>query len=394
MHKIMILGAGIYQLPLIKKAKELGYITLVVSPKGDYPGISLADVWIDLDTRDKEGILEQAMEHNIQAILTTGTDVAVPSIGYVVDHLSLSGTGYLASLCSMNKSLMKKRFSEENVRTADFRVLTSYLSLKEEALKMGYPVMVKAVDSSGSRGITMVKSEGELYGAYNDALEVSQESEVIIEKYLDGYEIGAQAIVVNGEVIEVFLHSDIVTPPPICTPIGHAIPLEVSSQLADKAKNLVRAAVKALGINNTISNVDLMVVGQDIYILELGARMGATCLPENISIYAGFNAYEFIILLALGLEPTLPVTYTKTPNAAVLLKSKGSGILKAVEIPEWVTAHPSLVDLSVDVLLGDEVNAFRIGPDRIGQLIVKADDVKTASDLADSLSNAINFNLH
>ena len=63
--KLMILGAGIYQVPLIKKAKEMGLETLVVSIKGNYPGIALADSFYEIDTRDYEKILETSKREKI-----------------------------------------------------------------------------------------------------------------------------------------------------------------------------------------------------------------------------------------------------------------------------------------------------------------------------------------
>lgn len=75
--KIMILGAGVYQVPLIKKAKNMGLVAVVVSPKGNYPGISLADIWLDIDTTDIDRIVEAAREHGVSGITTTGTDVCV-----------------------------------------------------------------------------------------------------------------------------------------------------------------------------------------------------------------------------------------------------------------------------------------------------------------------------
>ena len=43
MKKILILGAGIYQVPLIKTAKRMGLYTIVASIPGNYPGFELAD---------------------------------------------------------------------------------------------------------------------------------------------------------------------------------------------------------------------------------------------------------------------------------------------------------------------------------------------------------------
>ena len=62
MKKIMILGAGIYQVPLIKTAKKLGLYTIVVSIPGNYPGFELADKVYYENTVDDEKILEKEKE--------------------------------------------------------------------------------------------------------------------------------------------------------------------------------------------------------------------------------------------------------------------------------------------------------------------------------------------
>ena len=81
MKKIMILGAGIYQVPLIETAKRMGLYTIVVSIPGNYPGFALADKVYYENTVDDEKILEIAREENIDGIVTTGTDVCVITIG-------------------------------------------------------------------------------------------------------------------------------------------------------------------------------------------------------------------------------------------------------------------------------------------------------------------------
>lgn len=385
----MILGAGIYQIPLIKKAKEMGHETLVVSPKGRYPGLAIANKVIDCDTRDKESVLRAAKEFNIDGIVTTGTDVAVPTIGYVVDQLKLNGTGFEASQKSMNKAQMKRCFFENGIRTADYRVVKTYDELKLVADEMGYPVMVKAVDSSGSRGITKVEAEPELLSAYNSSLLASKVQEVIVEQYLSGIEIGAQAVVMGTKVQEIFLHSDIVTPPPISVPIGHTMPLEVSETISEKTKSLIEDAIKALGIQDTVSNIDIMIVKGEPYLLEIGARMGATCLPENISIYSRCDIYEYLINLALGLKPKLEVSNDKQPNAALLICSEKSGTITEISVPESVYQHKKLIDLTFDFVVGDQVSKFNVGPDRIGQIITIGDTELEALKLANDLMSEI-----
>ena len=120
MKKLMIMGAGIYQVPLIRRAKEMGIHTIAVSIPGDYPGFAVADEVCYINTTDQEAVLDKARELGIDGIVTVGTDVAVITIGRVCDELGLKGISREAARISTDKSLMKKCLSEAGVRTARF----------------------------------------------------------------------------------------------------------------------------------------------------------------------------------------------------------------------------------------------------------------------------------
>ncbi len=115
MKKIMILGAGIYQVPLIKTAKRLGITSVVVSIPGNYPGFELADKVYYEDTTDYETILEIAKKEQIDGIVTAGTDVAVITIGKVCDELGLCGLTFDAAKIAANKILMKARIADKEL---------------------------------------------------------------------------------------------------------------------------------------------------------------------------------------------------------------------------------------------------------------------------------------
>lgn len=107
-------------MPLIKKAKEMGIYTIVASINGNYPGIKIADKVYYENTTDVETIMKIAKEENINGICTTGTDVAVITIGAICEKLNLSGISASATILATNKLLMKEAFKKAKVRTADF----------------------------------------------------------------------------------------------------------------------------------------------------------------------------------------------------------------------------------------------------------------------------------
>lgn len=370
MKKVMILGAGIYQVPLILKSKALGHYTIVVSPDGAYPGLELGDETVFLDTTDIEPVLEKAIALEIDAVLTTGTDVAVPTIGRLVEELNLVGTKYTNALACMDKSLMKEAFHKFTVPTAAYHVTKSLGEAISAAESISYPVMVKASDSSGSRGVYRVNNRDELLDKWSCSMDVSRNGLVIVEEFLDGLEFGAQAIVIDGEVVDVIFHNDTVTEYPNNTPIGHSMPCAIPAEVQKNSYQVVVQAINALGIDNTIANVDLMLVENQPYIIEIGARMGATCLPENIEIYTGIDIYKLLVDIALGKSPKFDKNYPCQANAARLIVSRESGILDSISLDSKGTDNANLIKVSFDKEIGDSVKEFSVGPDRVGELIV------------------------
>ena len=292
MKKIMILGAGIYQVPLIKVAKKRGIYTIVVSRMGDYPGLELADKVYYIDTTDIENILRIAKKERIDGITTTGTDVAVPAIGRVCDELGLKGISFESAMVSCDKVLMKKAFKSNNVRTAGFfyvNIKANYEEIMQVVEKMGYPVIFKAVDSSGSRGITKVMNENDVIRAWNNVKCNTKHDEFIIEEFIEGEEFGAQAFVQNGRIEFVLPHGDYVFKGDTGVPIGHYAPYECD--YVEVCEQLSRA-IKAMGLDNCAVNADFMLHDGKVYVLEIGARAGATMLAELVSIYYSVDYYQ------------------------------------------------------------------------------------------------------
>ena len=197
----MILGAGIYQVPLIRTARRMGLYTIVVSIPGDYPGFALADKIYELNTRDKEAILAAAEKEQIDGICTSGTDVAVSTIGYVCEKMHLSGIPYEAAEILTDKAKMKDAFRQGGVSAADGMRVRSAEEAQKAAEQLGYPVVVKRVDSSGSRGITVVEHSGQIEEAYENARNGSARDYVLVEKFLRGTEIGVDGFVQNHKLV-------------------------------------------------------------------------------------------------------------------------------------------------------------------------------------------------
>lgn len=393
MKKIAILGAGIYQVPLIKKAKEMGLYTIVFSIKGNYPGFQYADKVYYVNTTDEDEIIKIAKQEGIDGICTTGTDVCVPTIGKVCDTLGLSGVSYDAAICAANKSDMKAKFIEQGVRTAKFKTVKNLEQVKEAIADMQLPIMVKAVDSSGSRGITKVKeaTDENLSKAIESVNQVSKLDYFVVEECIEGVEFGAQALVYNGEVKFIMPHGDYVHMGDTGVPVGHYVPYNISDEILEESKKQVELSAKALGIDNCAINADFILRGEEVFVLEIGARAGATCLPEMVSIYYGVDFYKILLQVALGEEIESFTTDKLTPNVCKLLMADKTGEIENIQLPQ--VSSKNVIDVSCDYKVGDKVNKFKIGPDRIGQVIVKGDTIEAAVKEMDDLIEKIHIDV-
>lgn len=391
--KLLVLGAGVYQVPLIETAKRMGLRVTVATVPGPYPGIGLADEVLYEDIADWPAICSFAEKREFSGVCTAGTDVCVPSIGAVCDVSGLSGPSFAAAFRASNKIDMKRAFLAGGVRTARFAVVgfaDAFEEVSTAIREWGFPVVLKCADSSGSRGIVIARSLEDIEPGIACVRDVTKLSSFIVEEFIEGTEFGAQALVQNGTIAFSMLHADIVHKGRTGVPVGHYAPYGNEDLQRDACEQIERA-VRALGLDNCALNFDFIERDGRIYVLEVGARSGATGLAEMVSVRYGIDYYHEIVRLALGL-PVGPFEEPTTPGCvfAELLRSPKAGVVERVEkrlleLPGETALH----HLAIDVSEGDAVNRFEIGPDRIGLVVVSGPDLPKAQEAMAAVQDSL-----
>lgn len=375
----MVLGAGVMQAPLIKKIRKMGHFALVVGSKGDYPGLSFASKAVFQDFNNAEAVVQIAMKEKIDGVWTCGLDMPVRTMSIVSERLGLPGISAAAGEIVNNKKAMKNCFQAGAVRSAKFEIARSLEDGYAIFERFDCPVMFKAPDGQGSDGIIKVASRDLIPYAYDCVKKASQSDYYVIEKYLEGEEFGAQAMVVNGEVKLIMPHGDYIFQGDTGVPIGHYVPCNFSDEIQRDCESELVKCVKAIGLSTCAINADFMLFQGKIYFLEIGARCGATMLAETTSIYYGIDYYEQMIRAALGEPILIPETPLGLPNATLTLMSDRDGIIKMQENhnPE----NENIIRVHFDYQVGDYVRKFKVGRDRIGHVIVSGKTLGEAKKL-------------
>ena len=376
--KILINGAGRGCFNLIKTANAMGLYTIVTGMEG--PCIPLANkAYREIHPGHPEEVLKVAKDENVDAVVTCCNDMGLESVGYCCDSLNLCGLSRHAAQASSNKLLLKEMLVKNNVRTAKFCKVKNNEDLIRATLELHYPLIVKATDLQGSRGITIVRKETELDSAFDEAMSLTHKDYCIVEEFIEGKEFGAQAFVYNGEVLFVLPHGDDVFMGKTAVPIGHYMPYEINEDLKKDIEKQAIGAIKAVGLDNCAVNIDFIEKDNKAYVIELTGRGGANGLTDITGRYFGINYYEMIIQMALGNDPR--EVFSKrlsVPKAAKssMIKSNISGIVHELKVP-------SLEDVEINMFIheGDSIRSFTNCNDAIGEIFVQGENLEKCENL-------------
>ncbi|MBQ7617366.1 MAG: ATP-grasp domain-containing protein [Desulfovibrio sp.] len=309
---IMILGAAEGQLNLVKICKKRGYRVICVSIAGNYPCFALADQSYYVDTRAKEEILKLAQSQKIDAITTDQTDVSVPSVAYVAEKLGLKGIGVDKALIFTNKYAMRQKAKAKGLAVPDFGKAQTLKEAQDLAARIGYPLIIKPVDSSGSRGVFKINNAEELAFNFATAQAKSLQGMVIIEEFIRGKEYLADGFAMAhkyqtldvGDKEYFALQNRFVSKMCMFSSVNN---------LEDEQAKLVRktndALLQAFDLPFGITHAEYILRDEDkqVYLVECAARGGGVYLSSDLTPLAcGFDTNTALLDYLLEDKVTMP----------------------------------------------------------------------------------------
>lgn len=303
--KILILGAGEGQMPLIHRAKEAGWHTIVVSPKGDYPGFELADEVAYCNIADIDAVVEFAKTMQVQAIATDQTDIPVMAIQRVAKEMGVPAIHCEDINNFRYKSRMRELCQSAGIKTIPYLVTNDIHAVKYFFEQQVGSVIIKPVDSQGSRGVTQVKTIAELRDAFDKAMSYSKEKKVIAEQFIDGQEVEVDTVMYHDEIKAVLIgdvfNFDTIQ---IFSAYERIYPSQLPTATQDEIRRVNAQTLKVLGLHTGWTHGEYMVAKNgDVYLLEVGARGGGNYIGSDIvKTMIGVSTDEMAFRTAIGDE--------------------------------------------------------------------------------------------
>ncbi|ESU19804.1 hypothetical protein FEDK69T_30590 [Flavobacterium enshiense DK69] len=329
MKKLAIIGASYLQLPLVKKAKAMGIETHCFAWDEGAVCREVADFFYPISILDKEAILLECEKIQIDGITTIATDMAMPSISHVAERLNLTGNSYETALNTTDKWRMRNVFFQSGCAIPNFRVTDKP---ENNQLNFDFPVIVKPIDRSGSRGVKKVNSQNELSEAIAVALEESISNRAIIENFIEGREVSVESISWKGEHYILAITDKVTTGAPHFVELAHHQPSLLSSEIQEKIITETLKALTSLNVEYGAGHTEIKIdENGEVYIIEVGARMGGDFIGSDlVELSTGYDFIQGVIEIALG-NFSVPVLRQKNSSGVYFLCKETAPLLSYFE---------------------------------------------------------------
>lgn len=390
MKKLMLLGGIRYLLPVIEAAHRHGYYVITVDYVPENIAHQYSDEFHNVSILDKDAVLQLAQELNIDGILSFGVDPGVVTAAYVAEQMGLSFQCSYESACILQDKSRFRQFLKDN----DFNVPNAKgYSSKEEALAdtayYNWPVIVKPVDSAGSKGVTRVDELGQLSSAIDYALSESHNGHFIIEDFLEkeGNSSDCDSFTVDGELVFCSFNDQHFDPKAInpYTPAAFSWPSTMPQWAQEELRSELQRLMTLLNVKTGVYNIETRLCKNGKpYIMELSPRGGGNRLSEMMKYISGQDLIDNCVRAAVG----DPIDEIQQPTyngywAEIILHSEYDGIFKSIEIDNRIE-EKYLIEKDLWVREGEKVWRFTGANTTIGTLVLKFMSRKTMNSFLNS----------
>lgn len=326
-EKLVIIGASDFQNPLILKAKEKGYETHVFAWQDGSVGERTADYFYPVSITEKEKILEICKGIRPVGVTSIGSDLAVVTVNYVAEQLGLVGNGPENTRLATNKYEMRKAFARNGDPSVGYVLAVwregkvvfpgdgggmsgQFVEYPEncdsdmfcQMTGFTFPVIVKPVDRSGSRGITLLSGPEGLEAAVEAACGQSFLHQVVIEEYVEGEEFSVEFISYEKTHHFLALTRKFTTGAPHFIETGHVQPAGVSDETLNQIRRVVSHGLDTLQVSCGPSHAEVKISPEGrVTIIEIGARMGGDCIGSDlVPLSTGYDFVGMTVDIACG----------------------------------------------------------------------------------------------
>lgn len=390
-RRLLILGGTDYQVTAIRYAKRQGHHVITCDYLPDNPGHRLADEYHNVSTTDQAGVLALAERLRIDGILAYASDPAAPTAAYVAERLGLPGNPYESVLVLTHKDLFREFQHAHGFNAPQFRSAATLDDARGGFEQLRPPVVLKPVDSSGSKGVRILHSADKIAPAFDAAMAFSRAKRVILEEHVSAgrYQVAGDGFLENGVLTFRCFANEHFKPGHPTLPVGESFPSVESAEIQAAIHSEAQRLLTLLGMRSGGLNFDVRVdPAARLFLMELGPRAGGFLLPDIIELATGVDLAGRAVDTALGIDhPPLTMQPVRQFVSSYCLHSLTPGTFQGVEFSDEIRPH--LIETRVFAPTGSAVHSFD-GLNRVlGMNLLRYDSMDQTLSLMQSMERHI-----
>jgi len=320
--KLAIICAGESQIPLALKAREMDIEThcFAWDKEKHNQCKGIADYFHPISIMEKDKIVEICKEIEINGVTSIITSYAPPTVCYVAEKLELIGNRYEDALVAGNKYNARQAFIKNGVHSPRFALVQD--GIEPDLTEFKFPVIVKPTDRNTTIGVLKAYHKEELRNTIKRSLKFSLNGQVIIEEYIEGFEVSVDTISWKGNHhILAIKEREMGTGVNCDVKVAGHWPADLPSVIQEKIKNETQKALDAINYKYGASNTEFRITEEGkVFIIEANPRMAGEQSHILMQLYNGYDIVKGVIDVALGQFEEPVITETKFSGAYFLTK--------------------------------------------------------------------------
>lgn len=371
MKKILILGAGLWQIPYLQTAKEMGLYVFATDWSEKAVGKGYADLFKPISVRDKEESLRFALENQIDAVFTS-TDVGVPTAAFIAEEMHLPGITQEQAELATNKYVMRNKLKAIGLKTPLYKMCRTQEELLESYKTFPKQAIVKPTDNCGSRGVFIINSEEDLRGVAKETFESSFSGTVLIEELMTGTESSVEVLVDSGSPIILGW----------CKKVKSPFPYRVDMQLdyfPDRTEEensavaeMVQQLVHGIELKDGIMHIEFIWTQEGIKIIEFALRgCGGNVITRLMPVLRDYDIKRFLISKVLGVDIPVELKPSRFGTLKFIIPQEGK--VRKIEGVEEIVSKDYVVDFHTELSDGYVVESIKNTSKRPAHVIVVGD---------------------
>lgn len=387
---VMVVAGGEWQVPLIAKAKEMGYCVINSNLHEDSAGFALADVGRVADVKDLAANLAIAREFDPDAIVTDQSDIAVPTVAYLCAQLDLPGIGVDGAHRFTDKATMRSFCRDHSFPSPRFAVCGDPASLGRFFDQCEGPIVVKPKSNQSSRGVVKVDRQQDLLAAWNFSLPFCSDGKVLAEEFIGGVELTVEGIKLPDRHVTLavsakdhYAHNPMVARRLLYS--SHHTSFDQDALVAQHDR-----FIDQMDLRFGLTHTEYKYADDAFYLIETAARGGGTRVSSDVvPLMSGVDANAALLRMALGHDPG-PVEPANIERHVVLeFFNFEPGVVAAIEGLGAARQLDGVCDLGVSFDVGDTLHPPTDDRSRHMYMIAHADTVGELEGLVERVREMV-----